>query len=367
MMSRIERKHRLSFQPAAGSRRDGYCARRGHARGFGIVELMIAMALGAVILLAVSELFLSNTRSRAEIEKSGRQMENGRFVLQMLADEIGNAGFAGESGGFLEENDEGSDDEEGEQGAAVASAAAGAGPRVCAGTGASSEVLVALSAPVFGGTGDPGCLANSSVTPKDESQYIALRRASSVACPPDACDQRREAYFLQVGSRERGGVFEREVARRANVKTELTLITSNNTLAPIYPFLSRIYFVNNAGVLYRQELLDDGGPKYQRVPMVEGIEHVAFEYGLDETGDGVPDAYKSASGMEGSLWRDVTAVRVWVLARNLEPTPGYQDDNTYQLGDGSSAVTVKVEAGFTAHKRQVYSTTVRVNNVAGRP
>ena len=361
MMSRIEGMHPLGCKLAVGSQHAGRCGSRSHARGFGIVELMIAMALGAVILLAVSELFLSNSRSRAEIEKSGRQIENGRFVLQMLADEIGNAGFAGEIGGFAEKDGDASEGEEGEQDAAVASAAVAAVPSVCVGTGTGEPeeaITGALSTPVFGGAGDPGCLGNSSITPKSGSQYIALRRASSIACLPDACEQRREAYFVQPDFPE--GV---SVAPREKVETDLTVLTQSNTRAPIYPFVSRIYFVNNAGVLYRDELVKIGsGPVYQRAPLVEGVEQIVFEYGVGGTEEGAPDSFKSASDVAEDEWDSIVVVRVWVMARNLEPSPGYQDANTYRLGDGASAVAFQAEVGFESHKRQVYSTTVRVNN-----
>ena len=48
------------------------------AAGFSLVEMMVAMTIGVLILLAVSEVFINNNRSFTELEKTSRQIENGR-------------------------------------------------------------------------------------------------------------------------------------------------------------------------------------------------------------------------------------------------------------------------------------------------
>ncbi|MNG36638.1 hypothetical protein D3C84_1237370 [compost metagenome] len=59
--------------------------------------------------------------------------------------------------------------------------------------------------------------------------------------------------------------------------------------------------------------------------------------------------------------RDIAAVRLWLVARNLDPSPGYSDDRTYSLG----GVEHVVPEAFAGHKRQVYSSTITLRNVAG--
>ena len=58
---------------------------------------------------------------------------------------------------------------------------------------------------------------------------------------------------------------------------------------------------------------------------------------------------------------NATAIRIYVLARSREPTPGYTDTKTYSVGRADNAPAFN--DGF---KRHVYSTTVRLPNVAGR-
>jgi type IV pilus assembly protein PilW len=60
---------------------------------------------------------------------------------------------------------------------------------------------------------------------------------------------------------------------------------------------------------------------------------------------------------------DTVAVKLWVLARTDEATPGYTDTKTYSMGSNPVVNSGPFNDSF---KRHVFSTTVRINNVAGR-
>src|SRR5258708_498699 len=68
------------------------------------------------------------------------------------------------------------------------------------------------------------------------------------------------------------------------------------------------------------------------VPLVEGIESVQVEYGLDTsvTATGSPDVYKTSPASTAE-WADVVAIRLHVLARNVEQTSGYTETKNYPL------------------------------------
>jgi type IV pilus assembly protein PilW len=57
---------------------------------------------------------------------------------------------------------------------------------------------------------------------------------------------------------------------------------------------------------------------------------------------------------------NVVAVKLHVLARNLEPTAGHVDAKSYTLGP------LAVAAADDAYKRHVFSTTVRLVNPSSR-
>lgn len=325
-------------------------ASRHNARGFTLVEFMVAMALGLVIMLAVSEIFVNNSQTRREIEQGSRQIENGRFALQLLTDEISNAGFFGESTGHV-------------PGATA--------PAVC--LVSEADVRLSMALPVSGGadvsySDAPDCLKKSDEAVKDfkdGGSYLAIRRASTCAVGTTGCDLfKAGSHHLQVAACQTNdtsltahGVGHVVLSTVAADMNALTRTCSTSDKAPVYRYLSHIYYVTRADVLARAEL---EGNSYSRVSLVEGIERLYFEYGLDGDGDGVADEYvRSVDSADWADWADVVAVRVILLARTLEATPGYVDGNTYELPDGD----YEPGDGF---KRQLYSTVVRVNNVAGR-
>jgi type IV pilus assembly protein PilW len=299
-------------------------------RGASLIELMVAMVIGLVILLAVSEVFINNNRIRGEVERTGRQIENGVFALQMLEDELSNAGFWGET----------------------TVAGGGTVPPVCPTTLADMDD--AMGYPVQPGA---GACAGAIADIKAGSESLAIRRASSCALGTPNCQAVNGAlHYVQVEACATAGDM-------GDVQLALgTAALANQTrdctaLAPIYRYLSRLYYVTDNDELARMELGTAG--YVTSGPMVDGIEQLHFSFGIDGDGDGMVDSYTDApTNIELA---DAIAVRIWLVARNLQPTQGYIDDRVYQLGD----LLYEVDEDFIAHKRQVYSTVVTLRNVAG--
>jgi type IV pilus assembly protein PilW len=97
------------------------------------------------------------------------------------------------------------------------------------------------------------------------------------------------------------------------------------------------------------------------LPLIEGIEAFHVEYGIDTSGDGSPDSYSSTPPTTAADLSNVVAVKIYVLARNREITPGYTDAKSYQLG--GAPVIAAANDGF---KRHVFSSTIRLVNPSGR-
>jgi len=62
-------------------------------RGFSLVELMVALTIASLLLLGLATLFVNNSKARSELDKSSRQIENGRYAMQVLFDELRHAGY----------------------------------------------------------------------------------------------------------------------------------------------------------------------------------------------------------------------------------------------------------------------------------
>src|SRR6266576_1568679 len=65
-------------------------------RGFSLVELMVGLFIGGIVLFAMTVLFANNSRARAQIDQSTQQIENGRYALDVLRDDLHLAGYYGD-------------------------------------------------------------------------------------------------------------------------------------------------------------------------------------------------------------------------------------------------------------------------------
>lgn len=66
-----------------------------HERGFGLVELMVAMTIALVILAALVALFIGTSRNNREMASANSLIDNGRFAIQLLESDLVHAGFWG--------------------------------------------------------------------------------------------------------------------------------------------------------------------------------------------------------------------------------------------------------------------------------
>ena len=63
--------------------------------GFSLVELMVGLTIGLLLLIGLAILFANSSAARAEIDKGSRQIESGRYAMQVLADDARHAGYYG--------------------------------------------------------------------------------------------------------------------------------------------------------------------------------------------------------------------------------------------------------------------------------
>lgn len=64
------------------------------ARGFTLIELMIALLLGLIVIGAIGAVFLSSSRTYRTTESLSRLQENARFAVQFISREVQLAGYA---------------------------------------------------------------------------------------------------------------------------------------------------------------------------------------------------------------------------------------------------------------------------------
>lgn len=328
-------------------------------RGFTLAELMIAVTLGLMILAGMTTLFVNNTKAQGEIEKANRQVENGRFGVALMTGDLRNAGFYGEF-----------DPKE------IATPATLPDP--CALTVAALKEALPLhvqGVDNVGTTNVPGCIDDV----RAGTDVLVVRHTRTCVVGEGNCEPASAGGpFFQASlcnnpsELDSGDVNDHyalalTTAGMTRHRRDCTQTAGSGTPAPTRAYETHIYFVaNNSNTgdgiptLKRAELgTVDGALGMTVVPLVEGIENLQIEYGIDTGSDGVPDAYGAAPTTPGN-WRNTVAVKLYLLARNHTPSQGYTDTKSYQLGANT------VAAAGDHYKRHVFQAVVKLPNPAGR-
>jgi type IV pilus assembly protein PilW len=335
--------------------------------GYTLIELMVSITIGLIILAALVSLFAGNSRERGEIERANQQTENGRYALQVLTDDLRDAGYlASYNPGTVA----------GPNPQLVVPATL---PDPCATDVPTLTSALGLAVQGYdNGNNAPACLPADLRAGTD---ILVVRRASTCAVGTAGCDpQVAGDVYLQAS----GCATEIAAGTYYSVGSNIGALNLHQkdcaTAALLYQFRTHIYFIANDDkpgdaipTLKRAEL---GPGAFNVVPLVEGVENLQLEYGLDTSvpTTGTPAVYTAdpnsyngcAPATCVSYWRNAVAVKINVLTRNLTVTPGYTDTKTYTLGLTAAGAANVVGPFNDGYKRHGYSSVARLYNPADR-
>ena len=346
----------------------------GNVRGLSLIELMIAIGLGMVVVGALLALFVNVTRANNEMSKMNRQIENGRFAIQLLQDDLAHAGFWADFVPPFEDRN-----------VTTPTDAPAAFPDPCKDPASWDAVdrnnLIGIPAQSDIGT----CgVVTSQLADTDALVVRHAETTTGTACGGEVCFQ-----ASQCGPEINDAPPKRYVLGTAGLTlhkmdcvgtgTPQIMPITAGTTAVTRRYVSNIYYVRDDFTLMRSAFVGDEHLAPQ--PVIDGIEALRIEYGIDSVGkngaavsytgavnrgDGIPDDYVNAGDLTCNSAADcdaanIVAVRIHVLARSTEATPGYTDTKTYVMG--GTGDLGPFNDGF---KRHVFTTTVRLVNPSGR-
>ena len=324
-----------------------------HQAGLSLVELMVALLLGVVMSLGMAMVYLDAKRHYTIEEEMARLQENGRFTLNLLKRELNMAGLFGGSLGVDE----------------IAAASISAD---CAG---SSWALDASSAIEFSNdhdsSGNPVTVNGTTLTCIDGSEIqpntdiLSIKRTAG---EPTLRDGSFSANFTASDD-------EQWYLRMVNYGNEMewSKLASSELQDPNGPYdpndadTALAYWAASAKIFYIRnyaEVTTDGIPTLcvdslqgnemvQRC-LVEGIEEMHIEFGIDLDGDGVVNQYTNAPS--AAQMNSAILAKVYLLVRSKTELNTLQDTKSYQLGQRSVAVK---NDNFM---RRVFTTTVQIRN-----
>lgn len=368
------------------------------SRGFGLVEIMIALALGMVVILGITQLFFSSSRSQTDIDTAGRNLESALFSVDILLAELQLAGFW--AGAYINRDQVHKMVDRGYDPALFDPINL---PPACIGTGESgipaveelawgmaypiqSQSNVLLTPELSGGS---NCKVTAPLV-RAASEYVAIRRAATCAWGEAGCFDFGANFHIQVNgcdAAKTGGIpgglvqlsnadptdagnFEYRKYDPSASTSDCSLVPSATERAPIHRYLSKVFYVDQDDRLIALVLNDNSGnPAYEVSVIAENVEHMVFEWGVDKaadgTEDGVPDHWvrfdHSDSDFEftDEQWRNVVAAKVWLVVRSPEEVPGYTDTGSYTVAGQSYSPRLENQG----YARTVHSRTVSLKNL----
>ena len=325
------------------------------ALGFSLVELMVSIAVGLIVLAAVTAVFGSMSRSNQALANTSQQIQNGSYAAQFLSDDLRHAGYYG-----------------GAYNLAAAPPAALPDPGV---TNNAATRRAALALPVQGydapAAPPVACILASDFVPGTD--VLVVRRVSTVVTPPASLNA-QDVYVQN----DNDWTDANNPVLNSGLAANFPLLNKDGvTPADIRKYYVRIYYVSPCNVyapganactpaadagtpvptLKMLELqAAAGGPTLTSVALAQGVENLQVDYGID-TGGGMAQNFVSIPASMAD-WTNVVEIKLTMLVRNPQATVNYVDTKTYTLG----SVTVVTPGG--PFKRHVFTQHVRLTNVA---
>jgi type IV pilus assembly protein PilW len=371
--------------------------------GFSLVELMIALTLGLAMLAGVTSLALNIQCSHNDVDSFGEQLENGRYALDIIKNDLRHAGFYGELYQLPTAPTALPDPCNTANLPALASGFSlavqgynnpSASPISCINNDdftVGTDVLVVRHAAV-----KP--VAEIQVSTSDDDGSIAEKNAavlSNLKAGRIYLQTRSDSYILGSCTCETNGTCCSGITNCSNIPTCDTLL-SNSTQSMTEQSKTSLFFNTQKEVNGLQGLsttrayhvhiyyirqwsakkgdgiptlvrvvLGDGGssPIMNAEPLIEGIERMEVQYGIDTSSpvDGAPDSY-IFEPWDINEWLNVVTVRIHLLTRSVGQIAGYTDSKSYDLGEG----LFTLDADSQRHRHHVLTAVVRLNNVSGR-
>ena len=313
--------------------------------GYSIVEWMIVIVLTLFLSAGVLTVFVSSQRATTESLTTSERQENAAFALQILTRDLKQAYFfaqaTGENKSLWDLN-----------GASLATSLdcldnTGSGTFPTAGK---YRQLWASTVPSVTANLKMACIndSDSATTPIPGSGFISIKRVRGLA---QSSAFQADRYYLDI--------------KPTGIKVYLGSASALATgaVAPVWQYIHHVYYLDKEADIPRlRRIRLEKDKMLTEEVLVEGIENMQFMFALDKLiaseRDGSIHAFVNASQVTDNDWDSgrVIGIKVYLLARSLDPTPGYVNNDTYQLGSESFS------APGDAYKRELVSHVLTFQN-----
>lgn len=286
-------------------------------RGFSLVELMVAVSIGLLVVLAMVSLYASSRRTYSVTDEVARMQENARIAFTILDRQLRQAGYRRYDADGIFSTTTGIP--------LAATRPLQAQNDVAGDPNASDRITIRF----FGSS-------REGATPATD-RYVADGSITNCVGRALATNEVNvETYFIANGANGEPGLRCRSQVFRAD---------------------------NTTGVAdWSSDTIDANG-----VELVTGVESMQLLYGDDMNADGAIDRYLKSDDAARASLDDVAAVRLSVLMRTITSANDRPDAQTYRhfgtnygaSGDAGATITT---TGGDKRLRRIFQTTVTLRN-----
>ncbi|MEP5766483.1 MAG: PilW family protein [Halieaceae bacterium] len=313
--------------------------------GLSLVELLVALAIGVLISLGIVNLFLQSRVSAQQDEETARLQENGRWALRYLSRELAMAGFYGNN----------------IDGSAIATSltfTSDCGTDWAMDSGVNLEHLDNASDAAATATFD--CMVTGEIVPGTD--VLAFRRVKDSPAMLDGTaivPVENNKVYLRLQSLGGSG----QLLKGGDLSLADKAAGSG---VDTWEYLPKLVFVRSysqspgdgiSSLCVKRLSTDSSTVSVESTEcLVEGVENLQVEFGLDE--DIPPDYaadYYTATPTAAQLESAISA-RIYILSRSVNEVQGYLNDKSYQLGQTS------VAANNDGYYRRILHSTVMLRN-----
>jgi type IV pilus assembly protein PilW len=323
-------------------------------RGLTLIELLVALALGVVLVGGISRVYLENKRNYVQDEELARLQENGRFILNILKRELKMVGFFASVRTDIPPNNINVIADDCRTGWALNT------DKPLDFFNSTNDVSLSVTGDSFA-----GCIKNpASIQPNTD--IVSIKRSAGMSTIDNAIysdtktatgGMKRESFYLRLT----GGLNPvYEYVGAAFPAAVLTPETNPASALSMWLYHAKLFYVRNYSVVAGDNIptlmmVSLQGQAMIESPLIEGVEAFHIEFGIPTaTSDKAPvrfvinptDAQISAT----------TVARVYLLMRTRNPIRNYTDNKTYKLG---SLPPVKPGGPYI---RRVFTTTIKIRN-----
>lgn len=281
-----------------------------HDRGWTLIEMLIAMALSLLLTLLLVNSWQVNYQAFKQTSQLAEMQQSGQFVLGFFQQELLNQNFwAGADPRLLHPAGLHV------QGDCRSALDSGSFPK-------NAMVFVPVLSGIVGAAHTPDCLTSAH----KGSAFLQLKRLAGA--PLTAAAAKNNRVYLQQQGRSYRFVSQ-----------------ASSAAATYWPYLHQLFYValqsqgrQQVPVLMRKRLVRQasGQLTMDTDSVLDGVEMMHFEAGIDSNFDGQVDYLSDVAQVSADVWQQrsgqVLQLRFYVLVRSVMPDNTYTNVQQYTLG-----------------------------------